>query len=117
MTDLQDKIFDVLDEWLTGIIEEKVSRDLGCYAKKPDNTATIADRIITLLPKMPKLRWDVAKLKLGNMLVGWVYKAYNPNLYTGTLWDRVVIRDVSEAEARAAVEAAVRKALGWDDAA
>lgn len=113
MTDLLEKISDLLHEWRSDIIDETVANDWWCHAKKPASTYDIADRIRALLPKVLELQWDVAKLKLGNMLVGWVYKAYNPNLYTGTLWDRVVIRDVSEAEARAAVEAAVRKALGW----
>ena len=108
MTDLREKIVGCLRAWTEDIIEDIDAHGEVCCAESAED---LAERILALLPK---LRWDGDKLKLGDLLVGWVYGPHDHNLYGGTTWNRVVVTDVSGEEARDAVEAAVRKALGLE---
>ncbi len=70
---------------------------------------------------MPELRWDEeGRLFLGGLFAGGI-GSFGEGSYHGSIvdpyeteWCAVVVDDVpTEQEARAAVEAAVRKALGW----
>ena len=74
----------------------------------------VADRILALLPTVPELRWDGDYLRIGRICVGVVEEEDDCDLCYGCFDDCRIISLVSEAEARAAVEAAVRKALGWE---
>ena len=71
----------------------------------------IADRILALLPKVPELRWDGAQLFLGSLRVGFVTEDRNGQmlLHAG---EKMIGGAMPMDVARAAVEAAVRKALG-----
>lgn len=117
MTDLREKIVDMLDEWRDEIIDDIVAHDWGRVTKTPADTSDIADRILALLPKMPELRWDGDYLRIGKIYVGVVEEEDDCDLCYGRFDDSRIISRVSEPEARAAVEAAARRALGWDDAA
>ncbi len=121
MTDLREKISDLLHEWRSDIIDETVAYDWGCHAKKPASTYDIADRILALLPKVPELRWNENdRLLLGNLCIGCT-SSFGEGSHQGyvvntdeTEWSEIVAEDEpTDQAARAAVEAAVRKALGW----
>ena len=118
MTDLLERISDLLHEWRSDIIDETVAHDWGCHAKKPASTYDIADRILALLPKMPELQWDeYNNLMLGDiddgLIAGEVAIDAGGTWLGGTSHEWIDQRFATREEARAAVEAAVRKALGW----
>ena len=67
------------------------------------------------LPKVPELRWDGTKLRSGEVCLGKV--VYSQYVSEWGLYDMMGLSlgwRATEPEARAAVEAAVRKALGWE---
>lgn len=102
MTDLREKIVEIFCEW------------------NEDETAeSVADRILALLPKMPELRWDeYNNLMLGDiddgLIAGEVAIDAGGTWLGGTSHEWIDQRFATREEARAAVEDAVRKALGWE---
>ena len=79
----------------------------------------VTDRILALLPKVPELRWDeYGTLMLGDpedgIKSGEVMLNANGTWHGRTSSQWIVWDAATEQEARAAVEAAVRKALGWE---
>ena len=104
MSDLREKLFMILAEYGRG------------YDRGTDATFAAADRILALLPKVPELRWDmcgdVEALKLGDVALGAVYRTEKLGEFIGYMNGRRTIR-AGEEMARAAVEDAVHKALGW----
>lgn len=117
-SDLREKISDMLDEWRSNIVEDTVAHDWGRVTKTHSSTYDIAGRILALLPKVPELRWDEHRnLMLGDIEegidVGDVAENADGTWRGGTSTHWVVWSAATEAEARAAVEVAVRKALGW----
>ena len=100
MSDLRGKLFMILAEYGRG------------YDHGTDATFAAADRILALLPKMPELRWLCDQLFLGNLRVGQVEEDRNGQmrLYAG---EKIIGGAMPMDVARDAVEAAVRKALGW----
>ncbi len=126
MTDLREKIVGCLRAWTEDTIEDIDAHGEVCCAESAED---LSDRILALLPKMPEFRWKIyvgmdnhiiAKVRcyLGSVWVG-----YTTKYIGGNTWDAWAHSTdqlhwcageyTSEAEARAAVEAAVRKALGW----
>lgn len=111
MSDLREKI--------NGLV--MVAAD--CFASPSqgdiERCGKVTDRILALLPKMPELRWDEHRtLMLGDIEegidVGEVAENADGTWRGGTSTHWVVWSAATEPEARAAVEAAVRKALGWE---
>lgn len=79
-----------------------------------DEAGAIADRILALLPPQPKLEWRGHNLFFGCLeTTGWI--AGHGDRCDARFDRRSVLPGdfVPEQEARAAVEDAVRKALGW----
>jgi hypothetical protein len=102
MSDLRGKLLMILAEYGRGY-----------------DTFAAADRILALLPKVPELRWDeYGTLMLGDPEDG--IKSGEVMLNANGTWrgctssQWIVWDAATEPEARAAVEAAVRKALGWE---
>lgn len=80
------------------------------HGRHPDE---FSDRILALLPPQPKLEWRDDGLYLGGLLVGEVDR--NGGEHYGFIYhDLLAIYD-TEQEARAAIEKAVKEALGWND--
>ena len=116
--DLREKIAEILEDWQKEVDDKAVAYEHGHWAIEPDSPETIADRILALLPKMPELRWRGQSLELGVFELGdyaqsvaedgWMAAIVRTNFteaWLGTF--------NTESEARAAVEKAVRQALGW----
>ena len=98
MSDLRGKLLMILAEYGRGY-----------------DTFAAADRILALLPKVTELRWDGTKLRSGEVCLGKVvYSQYVSEWGLYDMMGRSLGWRATEPEARAAVEAAVRKALGWE---
>lgn len=111
MTDLREKIVGCLRAWTEDTIEDIDAHGEVCCAESAED---LADRILALLPKMPELRWDGTKLRSGEVCLGKVgYSRYVSEWGLYDMMGRSLGWMATEPEARAAVEAAVRKALGW----
>ncbi len=114
MTDLREKIVGCLRAWTEDTIEDIDAHGEVCSA---DSAEELADRILALLPKVPQLRWDMCSdvevLKLGDVALGAVYRTEKLGEFIGYMNGSMTIR-AGEEMARAAVEAAVRKALGLE---
>lgn len=95
-----------------------------------DSNEVIADRILALLPNVPEFHWKnyvgldcniTTKVRsyLGQVWVGYVSKDIGDRKWDAWAHSTDQLHwyagsHTEEAEARAAVEAAVRKALGWE---
>lgn len=110
-SDLREQISSMLDEWRSDIVEYTVARDWGC-AKTPFGPYDIAESIIELLPKVPELQWHGDQLFLGGLRVGLVEDRNGQMLLCAG--EKTIGRAMPMHVARAAVEAAVRKVLGWE---
>mgnify|MGYP007098744937 CR=1 FL=1 len=107
--ELREKIGDILDEHECAMID-------WCHAQsfrgRPD-TNDVADRILALLPPQPKLEWRDNKLFVGHLCLGKI--KYNSYVSEWGLYGHLGISlgwRGTEAEARTAVERAVKEALG-----
>ena len=118
--DLREKIAEILEEWGEDKEDRGVASAYGRYVDLSE-PREIADRILSLLPKMPELRWDGRVLRIGAIAVGRVGKEDDGRYYGNWLHDEdgYFTDDVNddifaptESEARAAVEKAVREAMG-----
>lgn len=100
MTDLRENIISEIEHFGNGSGED---------------AENLADRILAILPPQPKLEWREQYLMIGNLSVGYCHVAGNGwhahvgigrhGKYFGPINDKNV--------ARAAVEQAVKEALGW----
>ncbi len=119
--DLREKIITILTDWEGDIVIGTRDIALGRRSHfKGKNAGHVSDRIISLLPKMPELRWtDEDDLFVGSLFVGYLVgsaRGWYGVTVTSSHWSEntfVSSHYTSKTEARAAVEAAVRKALGW----
>ena len=118
MSDLREKISTILYDWRDDVINDAAEVDR--WADTADATNVVADRILALLPKVPELRWD----EYGSLMLGDIEEGINvgeiaPNAdgtwRAGTSYKWINWSSPTQEEARAAVEAAVRKALGWGE--
>ena len=108
MSDLREKISALLNDWGNELV-------LTDDEREPATADDITDRILALLPKMPELQWDGTKLRSGEVCLGKVgYSRYVSEWGLYDMMGRSLGWRATEPEARAAVEAAVRKALGWE---
>lgn len=121
MTDLRENIYELLTKWRMDIHNDTAADGSRNYwANKPASTYDIADRILALLPKMPELRWDeYNNLMLGDiddgLTAGEVAIDAGGTWLGGTSHEWIDQRFTTREQARAAVETAVRKALGWEE--
>ena len=89
------------------------------FAPCAERSTKYTDRILALLPKVPELRWDeYNNLMLGDiddgLIAGEVAIDAGGTWLGGTSHEWIDQRFATREEARAAVEAAVRKALGCE---
>lgn len=116
--DLREKIIRELWIWRAAIRGE--AHELG--TSQSPSADVVADRILALLPKMPELRWGDCEddegfvypvLYLNDLPVGHIHGIHGQWIaWLDSDDENPVTNGVTEQEARAAVEAAVRKALG-----
>lgn len=103
---------DELREKIAGEIEFEIRRAIVSWNDRHTARA-FADRILALLPPQPKLEWRGDCLILGaNFCTGYVSDGA-PTSWDGYVNEEMVVCDVPLEEARAAVEQAVKGALGW----
>ena len=104
-----------------GDLREKIV-NIFCKWSENETAESVADSILAILPQMPELRWNDERnfLFLANLFVGYV-GCVDSNYWCGYVAsddygeaDNVIDGAISQEEARAAVEKAVRKALGWE---
>lgn len=106
---LRDKIRDVLDDWRADLY-------LQDFSDPAPQSIDIADRIMALLSDTMELKWEGDRLYYAGHKVGFIkcldnYHGYAPTDINFNL--SLIVEDCSESEARAEVESAVRKVLGF----
>ena len=112
MSDLREKIVGCLRAWT-----EDVVHDIEAYGEErySQSEEDLADHILALLPKVPELRWEGKYMMLGEFPLGSVrFHNYSERWYAYQLTTGSFSGFDKFDDARDAVEAAVRKALGWE---